>query len=53
MIVTGYTLIISYVWCTYDMKDDNIILSYYMFDVHLLLMVKIQNLDLTLLPKLN
>jgi len=34
--MTRYTFIISCVWCTYDTKDDNIILSYHMFGVHLL-----------------
>jgi len=31
MIVIEYTLIISYVWCTHDKKDDSNILFYLVF----------------------
>jgi len=33
----GITLIVLCVWCPHDKKDDNIVLSYYMFGAHLLL----------------
>ena len=57
MIATQYTYILSYIWYTLDKLLDNIMLSYYMFEINQIILwfdIKcLQIYKITLITKLH